>query len=401
MSLAHTLQSVRSIVLALAVIVCGLAGRVDAQQTGSYRTSSPSSERVVEVLSHDLNIELHPNRHQLDVLDRMTFKALVSSPASLSLVLNDALQVADIRLVNDKGAPLAITTRSEAAHSEESAQRITITLDDSIAAGHVFVLEWTYHGLINDPPREPRHLRFVTPSETSGYIGPEGVYLSGETYWYPHLEKALPVFHVHVTTPIGWSAVTQGRQLSQTIQEGKTVADWEIVAKTEALTLVANRFIKAQQDWQGIEIATYLFAEDAPLAQEYLDASVRYLDTYTKLLGPYPFPKFAVVENFFASGLGVPSFTLLGSGVIKRHYIQPYALGHEIVHSWIGNWVFNRSEQGNWVEGLTTYVANYYYEELMGTPEQALDQRRLMTYWICSLCAARRGLSGRPFHAQE
>jgi len=379
-SLAHTLQSVRSIVLALAVIVCGLAGRIDAQQTGSYRTSSPSSERVVEVLSHDLNIELHPNRHQLDVLDRMTFKALVSSPASLSLVLNDALQVADIRLVNDKGAPLAITTRSEAAHSEESAQRITITLDDSIAAGHVFVLEWTYHGLINDPPREPRHLRFVTPSETSGYIGPEGVYLSGETYWYPHLEKALPVFHVHVTTPIGWSAVTHGRQLSQTIQEGKTVADWEIVAKTEALTLVANRFIKAQQDWQGIEIATYLFAEDAPLAQEYLDASVRYLDTYTKLLGPYPFPKFAVVENFFASGLGMPSFTLLGSGVIKRHYIQPYALGHEIVHSWIGNWVLNRSEQGNWVEGLTTYVANYYYEELMGTPEQALDQRRLMTY---------------------
>ena len=75
----------------------------------------------------------------------------------------------------------------------------------------------------------------------------------------------------------------------------------------------------------------------------------------------------------------MPSFTLLGSGVIKRHYIQPYALGHEIVHSWIGNWVFNRSEQGNWVEGLTTYVANYYYEELMGTPEQALDQRRLMT----------------------
>ena len=114
MSLAHTLQSVRSIVLALAVIVCGLAGRVDAQQTGSYRTSSPSSERVVEVLSHDLNVELHPNRHQLDVLDRMTFKALVSSPASLSFVLNDALQVADIRLVNDKGAPLAITTRSEA-----------------------------------------------------------------------------------------------------------------------------------------------------------------------------------------------------------------------------------------------------------------------------------------------
>ena len=53
-----------------------------------------------------------------------------------------------------------------------------------------------------------------------------------------------------------------------------------------------------------------------------------------------------MVENFFASGLGMPSFTLLGSSVIKRHYVQPYALGHEIVHSWIGNAVFNHADRG-------------------------------------------------------
>jgi hypothetical protein len=58
--------------------------------------------------------------------------------------------------------------------------------------------------------------------------------------------------------------------------------------------------------------------------------------------------------------------------------VQPYALGHEIVHSWIGNAVFNRAERGNWVEGLTTYLANYYWHELMGDHAQAKDQRRLM-----------------------
>jgi hypothetical protein len=96
------------------------------------------------------------------------------------------------------------------------------------------------------------------------------------------------------------------------------------------------------------------------------------------LLGPYPFESFAVVENFFSSGLGLPSFTLLGSGVIKRHYVQPYALGHEIVHSWIGNSVFNRVDRGNWVEGLTTYLANYYWHEWSGDHAQARDQRHLM-----------------------
>ncbi len=161
------------------------------------------------------------------------------------------------------------------------------------------------------------------------------------------------------------------------------LAEWEITAPTEALTLVANRFVKAQRAWTDpsgrlVEVATYLLPENAPLASEYLDASARYLDTYAALLGPYPFPKFAVVENFFPSGLGIPSFTLLGGGVIKRHYVQPYALGHEIVHSWIGNYVLNDVGRGNWVEGLTTYLANYYYEELTGPPEKAREQRRMM-----------------------
>ncbi|MBI3355608.1 MAG: hypothetical protein HY038_02325, partial [Nitrospirae bacterium] len=113
-------------------------------------------------------------------------------------------------------------------------------------------------------------------------------------------------------------------------------------------------------------------------ADEYLDATSKYLDAYVPILGDYPFEKFAVVENFFASGLGMPSFTLLGSGSIKRHYVQPYALGHEIVHSWIGNSVFNRADHGNWVEGLTTYLANYYWHELTQDARQALEQRRMM-----------------------
>src|SRR5262245_48635940 len=58
--------------------------------------------------------------------------------------------------------------------------------------------------------------------------------------------------------------------------------------------------------------------------------------------------------------------------------MQHYALGHEIVHSWIGNAIFNRTDRGNWVEGLTTYLANYYWHELMGDRAQARDQRRLM-----------------------
>jgi len=74
------------------------------------------------------------------------------------------------------------------------------------------------------------------------------------------------------------------------------------------------------------EIATYLYPEDAGLADEYLTAAAAYLDAYARVLGPYPFRRFSIGENFFASGLGMPSYTLLGAGSIRRHYTQPYAL---------------------------------------------------------------------------
>lgn len=301
----------------------------------------------------------------------------VSETDSLIFSLHPGLQVKEIVRIGEHSSPVAF--RAETGKDPETQEPVQwIVLSAWPDGGREVVLEWRYEGTIQDPPKEPRHLRFVTPSETSGHIGPEGVYLSGETRWYPDLSGSLPTFRVQVTTPAGWEAVTHGRQLSRRHDTVHTIADWEIEARTEALTLVANRFVAARRDWKGIELATYFFPEDAALADEYLDASARYLDIYTKLLGPYPFRKFAVVENFFASGLGMPSFTLLGSGVIKRHYTQPYALGHEIVHSWIGNSVFNDPAQGNWVEGLTTYLANYYYEELTGTPAQAREQRRLM-----------------------
>ncbi len=322
----------------------------------------------------------------------------------LSFSLNAALRVTRIEERSESGRrPLPFTTepaphdppsaslapegkgQGEGQHSEPEPgiQVVTVSLRTPSARDQILTLEWSYEGMLNDPPREPRQLRFVTPSETAGHIGSEGVYLSGETHWYPHVQGALPTAKIVAATPEGWDAVTHGRQVSRSVRDGVTVSEWQVSAKTEALTLVANRFVKTARDWRdpsgrSIEVAAYLFPEDAHLAEEYVQASVRYLEFYTKLLGPYPFPKFAVVENFFASGLGMPSFTLLGNGIIKRHYVQPYALGHEIVHSWIGNWVFNDFEQGNWVEGLTTYLANYYYEEATGTPAQAREQRRML-----------------------
>jgi hypothetical protein len=361
------------------LLICALLAGLPSPGKGASLSTGAS------IAAHHLTIELIPDTHELIARDRIELRANYQA-RTVTFSLSPTLRIDSIVVpaqaasgeVAQDGQPVTFTSQVIA---QPASQNVTVTLPASHPEG--LTLLWTYHGTIDDPPREPRHLRFVTPSETSGHIGPEGVYLSSESQWYPDIEGSLSKFRLDATVPASWKVVTQGKEETARTENGKTWSEWAVREPSEALSLVANRFVATNRDWKSpdgtmIQLSTYLFPDDAQLADEYLDATKKYLQAYIPLLGPYPFEKFAVVENFFASGLGMPSFTLLGSGSIKRHYVQPYALGHEIVHSWVGNAVFNRPDRGNWVEGLTTYLTNYYWHEFVDDRQQARDQRRQM-----------------------
>ena len=103
---------------------------------------------------------------------------------------------------------------------------------------------------------------------------------------------------------------------------------------------------------------------------------------YRKLIGPYPYDKFALVENFWDTGYGMPSFTLLGPTIIRFPFILHSSYPHEILHNWWGNSVFVDYETGNWCEGLTAYLADHLIKEGQGRGRlpprhpQALPQLR-------------------------
>lgn len=350
--------------------------------TGEARAAVSPADHESPLLHHHLSVELIPHTHEITVTDRIELEIEPNRP-SLTFTLAPTLQIESIKM----GTPWTLDTEGMAVSfarlrsGEASSEQVTVTLPRDYS--RKMTLTWTYRGSLNDPPREPRHLRFVTPSETAGHIGEEGVYLSGETQWYPDLPGSFGTYRMTAQVPEGWTVVASGRKESHVANGGKVSSTWFALDRSEAFTLVANHFVTKSRVWhsgtgQRIDLQTYFLADNAALADEYLDATAQYLEAYVRILGDYPFEAFAVVENFFASGLGMPSFTLLGSGSIKRHYVQPYALGHEIVHSWIGNSVFNRDDAGNWVEGLTTYLANYYWHEVVRDDRQALEQRRMM-----------------------
>src|SRR5713101_1588351 len=339
---------------------------------------TPSTEfPAIRLLRHDIKVMIDPSSHRLRGLDRVTIKAGAREVREVVVTLNKALVVAWVsredRLLPFYSRPLPASTEPDAGR----AHQVVVRLDRPVRAGETFALDFDYGGEINDPPKEPRHLRYVTPSETSGYIGPEGVYIGPETYWYPDAPDSLASYRVTATTPPGWEVIGQGGLIAHEARADATVATWDASAPAEGLTLAAGKFVVVMRMSGNTEIATYIYPEDTGLADEYLTAASAYLDAYARVLGPYPFPRFSIGENFFASGLGMPSYALLGAGSIRRHYTQPYALGHEIVHSWIGNHVFS-DHGGNWEEGLTTYLANYYWHEMKGDLQKAREERRMM-----------------------
>lgn len=362
--------------------------------------ANPLEASTSPPIHHQLHIDLDPDTHVISGLDRIHLPQHHRAGSSISFVLHPQLTIDRVEF-NSQSLPVPTLSTSPTPEPPSTRRVVEIPLPPIDHPDQPAVLTLAYHGLIDDSPKASGGLRFVRPDDTNGHIGPNGVYLTYETFWYPTWEKTLSTYDLTLSLPSDWEGITQGREVAQTVTDGRRTSQWAITLPSEALTLAANHFVVHKQEWKDIQLATYLFPEEAHLAPQYVEATIRYLQMYTDLLGPYPFTKFAVVENFFPSGLGLPSFTLLGQGVVRRGYTQPYSLGHEIVHSWFGNSVFNDFAKGNWVEGLTTYLANYYYDEATGNQEEAFNTRRRMVHEYNLYTVPDKEYPVRAFHHKE
>lgn len=198
----------------------------------------------------------------------------------------------------------------------------------------------------------------------TGTISPRGTLLLGGAGWYPAIDGAVETLRVRVEAPEGWTAVTAGRSTGVATMNGKTVSGWQVDPPAERLALSVGRYTTTAAQAGTIETATYFLSDDQRLAGTYLQATAAYLTLYENQFGPYAFPKFAIVENFFPTGYGFPSYTLIGGRVLRLPFIVQTSLGHEIAHCWWGNGVRIDPTDGNWSEGLTSYVAEHQYQEM-------------------------------------
>lgn len=323
-----------------------------------------------DIQSHHLKVQIEPSTHFINGEDRIEIRLQDGEMRTLSLLLHPKLKV--LRIVDLKTGE---SLRWDESPASPHARRVDLAVQKGIKNLSLAVF---YEGQIYDPVAKSADLQFVRGDQTTGLISPEGVYLSSASHWYPDRPDSMATFDVEATIPAPFRIVTQGELLSEGLKSGSWRSNWSYRLPTESLTLVAGKYSVKRRTVDGIKISTYFFPQDDHLSEAFLDAAADYLKIYSALLGPYPYQKFDIVQNFFSSGYGIPTFTLLAPDAIRqgKEFLRPGALDHEIVHSWWGHYVSLKPGTGNWVEALTSYCTNYYYKELKLGDEAASKHRQ-------------------------
>jgi hypothetical protein len=329
-----------------------------------------------DLLHHSMRVSIYPPDNSLLAVDTVYVPEASLEDGRIAFLLNRSLEIEGIE------SPYGIRWYSQeeidAAEFKEDADEedeefiargkgVFIEIVDLPAGAGTIPVEISYSGVLYDsllPPDRNYSRGFAT---TTGLIDERGTYLSNSSLWYPFNFDHSFTFRLTVDLPPDYMSVSQGalerERLTDIRGERRLVEVWAERNPTPEFYLVAGRYYRHQETHNGTRIMTYTYETSDSLSQVYLDATRRYIMMYEDLIGKYPHPKFAMVENFWQTGYGMPSFTLLGNRVIRLPFIVHTSYGHEILHNWWGNCVFVDYDSGNWCEGLTTYGADYLYKE--------------------------------------
>ncbi len=221
--------------------------------------------------------------------------------------------------------------------------------------------------VVSGKKKQPIKINFYYygKNKKQNYIDDEFIYLIEP--WYPFSDE-LCVYDLFVTLPKGFEAVSEANKIIKVENHETASFKFYFPYPTEHITLIGSKNWEIIEDnYENIKIYAYFFKNDKNLAKNYIEYTKNYLQMYEKLLTRYPYKRFSIVENYFQTGYSMPTFTLLGTSVVKLPFIVKTSLGHEIVHQWFGNSVYIDYRYGNWAEGLTTYFADHYYKKLKNT----------------------------------
>lgn len=306
--------------------------------------------------NHEIVASLYPSTHTISVIDKIILPKTncnKDQKAEHIVTLHSELNP---KITSPLGATLAL----KQTETVDDLHKLKIDYYKLNLPCNTQSVTFEYSGVIFHPITDPDDPYSRGTADSPGLITDEGVVISSGTYWYPKFENIKDQyvsFSLQVEAPQSWTVVSQGERVKAN--------RWEEHSPQQDIYLIAAKFTEYEKNLSsGTKISAFLRTKEDDMANNYLDVTSNYIERYSNLIGPYPYSKFALVENFWDTGFGMPSFTLLGSNIIRLPFIINTSYPHEILHDWWGNSVYVDSSRGNWCEGITAYMADHLMAEL-------------------------------------
>ncbi len=350
-------------------------------------------ELAVRPVSYDVDVRLATQTHTLEAETTIELARLDSEPSDgkrmVELLLHPEL---DVHSIEVRGATLHAHKqrkgRSEDGSVTEPTQHRLIV--ESPSERMQVTLE--YRGSLHQDVAAGEEEGEIHNQTVSAHVAEEGVYLAPDGYWYPQLEfdddadpeLALADYRLAVQ-PIEGLELVAGVERDEDRDDG--ALRWSSPFPLEGLVLLGGPLERSSRVHGDVRLHAVLAPGKAEVAQDILAASAEYLDRYERMIGPYPFKEFTVLEAFFSSGFAFPTCTQIAGSQLSRYkqYRRHGYLDHELLHNWFGNGVYVDSRDGNWCEGLASYLGNYYGYVLDNDDKGARKQRRNQSNFLSAI----------------
>jgi len=284
------------------------------------------------LLAHRAHLKFDTTTNHVLVQDEVTL------PAGLTeLRLGAGFEIT--KMLSRDNASLDIRTVVEQAEDEDGPYQRLIVQRMGLRNGGM--LRLSYAGTFHEAVDEVVFSRENVGGEITATISEEGIYLSSSAEWLPWAEDTMATYELALDTPTGFETVTQGERIEHEESDAGLRTRWITTHPSDGINLVANRyFVHEEPVRDGVISMTFFLEDDARLRATYMERTKTYIAMYEEMIGPYPYAKFATVENWFPTGYGMPSYTLLGGQVLRLPFIPYTSFGHEIAHNWWGNSVY-------------------------------------------------------------
>lgn len=184
-----------------------------------------------------------------------------------------------------------------------------------------------------------------------------------------------------ITAPEIYTVVSNGLLMSVSENPGGTkTTHWreDVPIPVKVMTFGAAEFaVEEAGIASGIPVYSYVYPENREEGFNDYGIALESLNFYSKLIGPYPYPKLANVQSkTMFGGLENAGCIFYSEGSVSGTGRSEGLIAHEIAHQWFGNSVTENDWHHIWLsEGFATYLTSMYWEMKQGEERLRTDMR--------------------------